>query len=101
MSFPYFLALFQSVALETMLKDDAPMLAVSQFQYEVKKDHYQGLYSLLQRDHKSAMPVLDPTQGTGNTESMVGLKLRPGSLMWVFRLFLFHGRLAKQTTLIS
>ena len=55
--------IFQSVALETMVKSDAPSLTVSQFQYEVKKNHYQDLHGLLQKDYKSAMPVLDPTQG--------------------------------------
>ena len=55
--------LLQSVALETMLKEDASSLTVTQFQYEVKKNHYQDLYGLLQKDYKSAMPVLDPTQG--------------------------------------
>ena len=54
---------FQSVALETMVKNDAPSLTVSQFQYDIKKNHYQDLYGLLQKDYKSAMPVLDPTQG--------------------------------------
>ena len=57
--------LLQSVALETMLKEDASSLTVTQFQYEVKKNHYQDLYGLLQKDYKSAMPVLDPTQGNG------------------------------------
>ena len=55
--------ILQSVALETMLKNDAFTLTVSQFQYEVKKNHYQDLHALLQKDYKSAMPVLDPTQG--------------------------------------
>ena len=44
-------------------KSDAPSLTLSQFQYEVKKNCYQDLHGLLQKDYKSAMPGLDPTQG--------------------------------------
>ncbi|KAH3885194.1 uncharacterized protein LOC127839191 [Dreissena polymorpha] len=51
-----------SVQLESMLKNEGPKLTIAQFQYEVKKHHYQDLWTMLQKDTKSAMPVLDPTQ---------------------------------------
>ncbi|XP_060558814.1 uncharacterized protein LOC132719086 [Ruditapes philippinarum] len=51
-----------SVQLETMLRNEGPKLTIAQFQYEIKKNHYQELYAMLQKDFKSAMPVLDPTQ---------------------------------------
>lgn len=51
-----------SVAMESTLKNEAPKLTMPQFQYEIKKNHYPELYAMLQKDFKSAMPVLDPTQ---------------------------------------
>ncbi|XP_052802733.1 uncharacterized protein LOC128232959 isoform X2 [Mya arenaria] len=51
-----------SVQLESALKNEAPKLTIAQFQYEVKKHHYTDLWSMLMKDGKSAMPVLDPTQ---------------------------------------
>ncbi|XP_021371343.1 uncharacterized protein LOC110461920 isoform X2 [Mizuhopecten yessoensis] len=51
-----------AAAMEKVLKTEGPRLMIPQFQYEVKTDHYKGLYSMLQQDQKAAMPVLDPTQ---------------------------------------
>ncbi|KAL4224027.1 hypothetical protein ACF0H5_017484 [Mactra antiquata] len=51
-----------SVQMESALKNEAPKLTIPQFQYEIKKNHYQELWMMLQKDFKSAMPVLDPTQ---------------------------------------
>ncbi|XP_069136480.1 uncharacterized protein [Argopecten irradians] len=51
-----------SAEMEKTLKIEGPRLMIPQFQYEVKTDHYKGLYSMLQHDQKAAMPVLDPTQ---------------------------------------
>ncbi|KAK7088108.1 uncharacterized protein [Littorina saxatilis] len=49
-------------AMENVIRRESPLLAVPQFQYEIKRHHYRNLYSLLTADQKAAMPVLDPTQ---------------------------------------
>ncbi|XP_048751885.1 uncharacterized protein LOC125663636 isoform X2 [Ostrea edulis] len=50
------------VMLEKILKDESCKLTVPQIQYEVKQYYYKDLYSMLTRDSKAAIPVLDPTQ---------------------------------------
>ncbi|KAL8614021.1 hypothetical protein ACOMHN_023256 [Nucella lapillus] len=49
-------------AMENILRRESPLLAVPQFQYQVKRFHYRDLYSMLTADQKAAVPVLDPTQ---------------------------------------
>ncbi|KAK7499097.1 hypothetical protein BaRGS_00009644 [Batillaria attramentaria] len=49
-------------AMENILRRESPVLAIPQFQYQVKRLHYRDLYSMLTADQKAAMPVLDPTQ---------------------------------------
>ncbi|KAK3083788.1 hypothetical protein FSP39_003216 [Pinctada imbricata] len=49
-------------AMEKILKEEVPKLTIPQLQYEVKQHHYKELYSMLTRDSKAAVPVLDPTQ---------------------------------------
>ncbi|XP_061196252.1 uncharacterized protein LOC133204520 [Saccostrea echinata] len=48
--------------LEKILKAESCKLTVPQIQYEVKQYYYKDLFSMLTRDSKAAIPVLDPTQ---------------------------------------
>lgn len=49
-------------SLEKILKTESCRLTVPQFQYEVKQHYYKDLFSMITRDSKAAIPVLDPTQ---------------------------------------
>ncbi|XP_076107077.1 uncharacterized protein LOC143075526 isoform X2 [Mytilus galloprovincialis] len=48
--------------MEKILKAESCKLTVPQFQYEIKLHYYKELFSLLTKDQKAAMPILDPTQ---------------------------------------
>ncbi|XP_052072287.1 uncharacterized protein LOC127710461 isoform X4 [Mytilus californianus] len=48
--------------MEKILKAESCKLTVPQFQYEIKLHYYKDLFSLLTKDQKAAMPILDPTQ---------------------------------------
>ncbi|XP_013383272.1 uncharacterized protein LOC106153737 [Lingula anatina] len=49
-------------AMETVLKEGSRNIKTSQFQYLVNRFFYRDLYGLLNKDEKTGLPVLDPTQ---------------------------------------
>ncbi|XP_078339182.1 uncharacterized protein LOC111132265 isoform X4 [Crassostrea virginica] len=51
-----------AAVLEKMLQTEGCKITVPQIQYEVKQHYYKDLFSMLTRDSKAAIPVLDPTQ---------------------------------------